>query len=107
MQGFAAAFLAAGARGVIATLWKVDDMVTALLMSEALERTAAGRPPRAALAEAQNVVRTMSRDEAASRLTVLAEAASAVRPIDPADGREPPARLDHPKYWAPFVLFGR
>jgi CHAT domain-containing protein len=55
--GFHRAFLAAGARRVISSLWRVSDLGTALLMKHFFRRLAAGQPPAAALRRAQNTVR--------------------------------------------------
>ncbi len=51
--GFVHAFLAAGAAGVVATLWTVSDSASAGLMDAFYMEVAAGRPPAAALASAQ------------------------------------------------------
>jgi CHAT domain-containing protein/tetratricopeptide (TPR) repeat protein len=54
--GLQRAFLAAGAQRVIASLWRVSDLGTALLMKH-LFRQLKKHPPAAALREAQNRVR--------------------------------------------------
>lgn len=51
------AFLHAGAERVVATLWPVDDWVTAALMEEFYQAMARGVDPVRALAEAQRVIR--------------------------------------------------
>ena len=52
--GLATAFVAAGAAGVISTLWEVDDFATALIVSKFYEGLfLAKRAPAAALREAQ------------------------------------------------------
>src|SRR5207253_540027 len=51
-QGFPAAFLGAGAAAVLASLWTVDDLSTALLLEEAVGRLRGGEAPSAALANA-------------------------------------------------------
>ena len=91
--GFAQAFFAAGARGLLMSRWKVDDRATALLMGRFYENwtgsygdVRAGRTgvpmtaPRA-LQEAQLWLRGL-RDEGGS------------------------APFAHPVYWAGFVLWG-
>ena len=71
------AFLEAGARGAVATLWEVPDGVAARFMSRFLEALAtSGRP-----ADALRAVRS---EFAASR----------------------DARLRHPSAWAPFIYVG-
>ena len=47
--GLPHAFLAAGARGVVVTLWRVADSFTAEFMEEFYAQVAAGRPPAEAL----------------------------------------------------------
>jgi CHAT domain-containing protein len=74
--GLSRAFLAAGARSVVVSLWKVNDRSTALLMEHFYQPLLAQRRPRErALAEAKRAL--------------LAE---------------PETRS--PFYWAPFVLIG-
>ncbi len=53
LVGFAWAFLAAGARNVIAGLWDVNDRSTAALISELYRRLAAGESPARALRSAK------------------------------------------------------
>jgi CHAT domain-containing protein len=74
--GLARAFLAAGARSVVVSLWKVNDRSTALLM-ERFYRPLLGRgtPREQALAQAKRAL--------------LAD-----------------RRTRSPFYWAPFVLVG-
>jgi len=57
--GLVQAFLQGGARGVLASLWPVDDRATAQLMEQFHRRLAVGIPTHRALAEAQ---RTLLRD---------------------------------------------
>jgi len=58
--GLTQAFLQAGAGGVLASLWRVEDRATARLMQHFYRRLAAGAPATAALAGAQ---RTLLREE--------------------------------------------
>ncbi|HKQ63050.1 MAG TPA: CHAT domain-containing protein, partial [Candidatus Polarisedimenticolaceae bacterium] len=87
--GFTQALMAVGARSVVASLWKVDDRATALLM-ERFYRDLTGRID----GERR---RPLPRDLA------LAEAKRWLRDLRGADGTRPFA---HPVYWAGFVLFG-
>jgi hypothetical protein len=60
-QGLPIGFLAAGSGGVVATLWPVDDVVAFLLMDEFFRQLFGQQePPQAALAAAQNWLRTAS-----------------------------------------------
>jgi CHAT domain-containing protein len=54
--GLTRAFLHAGARQVVATLWPVDDWATAALMERFYEGVTAGAEPRRGLAEAQRAL---------------------------------------------------
>ena len=51
--GLTNAFLQAGAKNIVATLWSVDDQATALLMERFYRGVTIGVSPAAALAEAQ------------------------------------------------------
>ncbi len=75
--GMTRAFLYAGARSVLVSLWNVNDRSTADLMERFYRGLAAGRPPRAALREA--------------KLALLRSERAADR---------------HPSRWAPFILTG-
>ena len=55
---FATAFAAAGARSTLTTLWQVDDRATKELMVHFYRQLAAGQSRRAALAAAQDSLRT-------------------------------------------------
>lgn len=55
--GLTRAFLHAGAKRVVATLWPVDDWATAAFMERFYERLTAGERPGAALAAAQRAIR--------------------------------------------------
>lgn len=55
--GLPRAFMAAGSRGVLASLWKVDDLSTAVLVKHLYRGLAEGRPADLALQEAQQAVR--------------------------------------------------
>lgn len=57
VQGLTSAFLAAGARAVVATLWPVDDAVTARFMEIFYTELARGRTAAEAVAQAQAVLR--------------------------------------------------
>lgn len=75
LVGFAWAFLHAGARNVIASLWDVDDRSTSMLMAELYTRLSRGAPPDEALHSA--------------KLTLLHTSSNYRKPY----------------YWAPFQLY--
>jgi CHAT domain-containing protein len=121
--GFPAAFLASGASAVIATLWAVEDVSTALLMQEMYRRIHAGEPPARALQQAASWLRQFPRNAIQQRLknelaTVMA---ASVETLDADAGRvqnaleealvdldsAPQRPFEHPFYWAPFAVHGR
>ncbi|UFN49512.1 CHAT domain-containing protein [Roseomonas sp. OT10] len=81
LSGLARAFFYAGARGLLATHWSVDDAASALTVADLLRRQKEGDSTAAALRGAQLLIL----DEAGKRL---------------------PESFGHPFYWAPFALIG-
>jgi CHAT domain-containing protein len=59
--GLPAAFLEAGAAGVVGSLWPVEDGSTMLLMKQFYRRLLVGIAPAEALRQAQRALRTMTR----------------------------------------------
>lgn len=70
--GFPAAFLTSGASAVVASLWSVADLSTALLMEDMYRRIKAGEAPVSALAKAAHWMRRLSRAELRARLELEA-----------------------------------
>jgi len=85
--GLVRALQVAGARSVVASLWRVDDESAAELMSRFHARLAAGLPRDEALRQAQ--------------LELLRGPVEVER-----DGRRVALRTADPRQWAPFVLIG-
>jgi CHAT domain-containing protein/Tfp pilus assembly protein PilF len=83
--GFAHAFFQAGARGMLVSLWRVEDRATALLMQRFYENLKSGSTGSGPNAQA------------------LREAKRWLRGYTDADGRTP---YRHPYYWSAFVLIG-
>ncbi|MEY2450862.1 MAG: hypothetical protein QOD92_436 [Acidimicrobiaceae bacterium] len=69
LRGLPLAFLAAGARAVLASAWPCDDLVTSWLMSEFYERLAGGDSPARALCRAQTRVKTGEPVAASDQIT--------------------------------------
>jgi CHAT domain-containing protein len=79
--GLSSAFLEAGARSLVVSLWPVDDTATTLLMRRLYENLGAG----------------------ASKATALQEARGWLRTFEDGAGSRP---FEHPAHWAAFVLIG-
>jgi CHAT domain-containing protein len=84
LLGLQEAFLSAGARSLLVSIWPVDDRATARLMQEFYTRLADSAHP-------------------VDRATALREAQVALRAWREPDGRRPFA---HPAYWSAFALIG-
>lgn len=78
----ATGFLGAGVRALLVTLWRVDDVVTEMLMNRFYSEWAAGVDPATALRQAQRWLIQQSR-------------------LQPSL-----AGCRHPAYWAPFAILG-
>jgi CHAT domain-containing protein/tetratricopeptide (TPR) repeat protein len=87
--GFAQAFLQAGARSLLVSLWKVEDRATALLMHRFYESLYGSRG-----GDAVGVI---------SKSRALSEAQSWLRTYTDDSGRHP---YEHPYYWSAFILIG-
>lgn len=108
--GMAAGFLQAGAAGVVATLWPVDDFSASLLIARFYHNLFARRmPPAAALAAAQRWLRRLT-DEALGRLLEAEPAVRRPRALHPrgTHTRSPGAtgEFADPFHWAAFVFVG-
>lgn len=128
LVGLLRAFLQAGARAVIVTLWRVDELATRLLMEHLYGELLAGTPTAEALRRAQVALMRMSRREAAEALAGVISAnllspegaqpdaapapkstrrkqpAPSITPNDNAQAND--TIFADPYYWAPFMLVG-
>jgi CHAT domain-containing protein/tetratricopeptide (TPR) repeat protein len=115
--GFPSALLLGGVRGVVSTMWSVDDAAAALFsvrMYELLYRD--GLPPAEAVARARAWLRAASGRELHDRLTELR---SRLEPGDEEGDAALGALLAHPAFasegapygapdfWGPFIFTGR
>jgi CHAT domain-containing protein/Tfp pilus assembly protein PilF len=91
--GFAQAFLQAGARSVLVSLWKVDDTATSLLMRRFYENRL-GR---------YDDPRGQGAGEAMSKARALQEAKRWLREYTDEYGNRP---YEHPYFWSAFILIG-
>jgi hypothetical protein len=123
LLGFSQVLFRQGARSVALSLWKVDDVATALLMQRFYQNLLGKRPGlekplgrAAALAEAKAWLRNLRRSEAGplaaqvgggqwradvEKLTLVPTAGQAPAPPTATD-----RLFDHPYYWAAFILLG-
>jgi CHAT domain-containing protein len=92
-MGLSTILLGVGARSVIASVWKVDDLATARLMERFYENLSG----KYADVRAGRVATAMSKAQA------LAEAKRWLRLYTTPEGRKPFA---HPVYWSGFILIG-
>ncbi len=83
LSGLARAFFYAGARGLVITHWSVNDQTAAYLVADTLRRLRAGTDGG------------IAGSLRAAELGLLDGA-----------GRDFPAQVAHPFYWAPFALIG-
>jgi CHAT domain-containing protein len=121
--GLTWAFLAAGNRTVLASLWPVDDVATAFLMDRFYQNRLGQRaglespmPKAEALMEAGKWLRNLTLDEATRLAADLSQGANRGRnepalPVLSTPGTSqahgPDARpFSHPRYWAAFILIG-
>ncbi len=93
LVGFTQPLIQVGARSVLASLWKVDDEATALLMARFYENWLG---PYDGLRSGKSA-RTMTEAEA------LREAKTWLKALSDGNGER---RFEHPYYWSPFVLVG-
>ena len=120
--GFAQAFLVAGSRSVLLSLWQVDDTATAILMHR-FYRNLFGKKTdgvrrmgkAAALHEAQEWLRNLTLKEAMEQFSELTKgavrgpvkASEVITPVPKTGSDEKNFKpYAHPKYWAAFILIG-
>lgn len=102
--GLAGVLLSAGVPNIVASLWEINQLGTAVLLADCLAALGDGGDVPAALAAAQRSLRVMTREQLADWIgTNLPQFLPAVRPI--IDGM-PAAPFAHPADWAGFVASG-
>jgi len=104
-----AALLAAGASCVFASLWPVNDLATAMLMTHAYEQLKHGSTPVAALQHAQRWLRDITIGDARSFIdrhpTLRQIPFARSRSVQKSDD-ELHRPFSHPEFWAGFVALG-
>jgi tetratricopeptide (TPR) repeat protein len=114
--GLPAAFIRLGAGGVLATLWPVDDLSTALLIARFYDLHRGEKlPPAAALRSAQSWLRSVGESELKSYLRAAVEEGRLPRDfLQGVDAVLRAAKASqaagapyaHPYYWSGFTLTG-
>jgi len=93
LVGFAHAFLQAGARSLLVSLWEVPDQATSLLMQRFYENRLGSYSDE----------RSGQASTAMSKAEALREAKRWLREYRPEGGGQP---YEHPYFWSGFVLIG-
>jgi CHAT domain-containing protein len=119
LLGFTQVLFAAGARALVLSLWKVDDVPTALLMARFYENLLGKRSGlkaplgrAAALQEAKTWLRDLRQEQVkvlAANLTggVWRGTVEEVRPLaKPLPDPKADRPYAHPFYWSAFILIG-
>lgn len=110
ISGVAHQFLTGGAKAVIASLWKVNDASTSLLMQlfyQQLADSTAETPITKAEALRQAQLKLLSDDdEIQLALATLTRSGERFGDFDPTLTARRPEGYTHPYYWAPFILIG-
>ena len=101
LVGLSRAFLYAGTRAVIVSLWKVDDISTSMLMTKFHQYVKEGRSAVEALSMAQRAMMESEFETSDSRGEDLEWDSSIKESIQQGNKYR-----EHPYYWAAFVLIG-
>jgi CHAT domain-containing protein len=105
LYGLVRAFLYAGAPAVVASLWRVNDCATLILMAHFYTALAGGMAVGRALQQAQLYIKTLSRGAALASLQQLLPGRSEATFGLPPGGDDAPVFADA-RYWAAFILVG-
>jgi CHAT domain-containing protein len=113
--GFSQALFLKGARSLVLSLWEVDDVATALLMTRFYENLV-GTPERnvtvmskcEALAEAKRWLRSLGPEDLAQLTKDLPSRGTRgrVSQRSASDNNKAPRSFDHPYFWSGFILSG-
>lgn len=111
MVGLSTSFFFAGTSTVVMSLWKVDDLATALLMQRFYSNLFKGQAKADALHEAKDWLRTLTSGQLEELVKADENLAAVSRGFGKVQtspkGAEIEARpFAHPHYWAGFVLTG-
>ena len=111
--GLVSAFLSAGARYVLSTLWRVESEASMVLLVEFYRNLNNGMPPGKALQQAQSFLANASRQTLqnwfTNALTLVSDPVMQVLIRERQDffSQPGPAQpFSHPYFWSPFTLTG-
>jgi CHAT domain-containing protein len=110
MLGLSTAFFFAGTQSIVMSVWNVPDAPTALLMHRFYSNLKAGKTKAAALRDAKNWLRNLTRED----LKKLGQADPTIGQLTrgfqvttaPKGHRTATKPFAHPHYWAGFILTG-
>ena len=106
VQSLSSAFLAAGARDVISTLWTVDDASSIAMASMIYDARFRGVSGAEAVREAQRWLRDTPNDEKATAIEALKWMTDQARAVIGAMLRASTEDHSRPRHWAPHVYSG-
>lgn len=103
IPGISYFFLKNEVKSVVASLWNVNDVSTALMMQQFYKHLADGMTKAEALKTVQQdfIRSTLTAKDAPARSDILVTVAPGVRTL-----QNSAATFSHPYYWAPFILIG-
>lgn len=104
LMGMGRAFMLAGSKRVIVSLWPVESLSTLKLMELLYEYMGEGATPEEALARAQLTLRGTLADTGSTARGIEMDTASATDPPATVAVDNSTGAYDHPYYWSPFVL---
>ncbi len=101
--GFAQALFVAGARSLVLSLWRVDDVATSILMARFYHELIDRRRSKAeALHHAKRFLRQLSE----AQCELLREDLGRAGTLEASSAEDASRPFAHPHYWAGFVLIG-
>jgi CHAT domain-containing protein/Tfp pilus assembly protein PilF len=105
--GISHEFERAGAKSTIASLWRVNDRSTALLMQAFYQNLSQGKTKAEALKNAQNAMLHLNTDDTATQAHTQLNRSLSIKPTTPLPiTTKENTGYSHPYYWAPFILIG-
>ncbi|MBL8503767.1 MAG: CHAT domain-containing protein [Rhodocyclaceae bacterium] len=107
VMGMGRAFLVAGSRSVLVSLWPVESKATEALMVSFYRNLQSGQGAAEALRKAKlEMLMPPAPAPAPAPVTVAKSKSGAKKPPVEAKPAAPQPDRSHPFFWAPFVLFG-